>query len=231
MDPVGQGLLTAARGGALALALAAAGCSHGLFSDVDYPDERRPVAMIETRGGVEFGATTNKGILFLGRTATEGPCRVHYYLGPQPTPLVDDGEIRAYGGIYYLADIDLKHQHANLLERDPTAEDPLVAVVWAGPDTITVPVPLARGEGIAGDLLEPPPRRLPIGTPIFVDDEYGYLFVGLVAGEIELEDGGAVKRYAAFTGVNRMRELLATPRVHPEAPTVKHRPDDITVVK
>ena len=86
-----------AAAGVVAIALAMAistSCTHHLLSGVPLPDRSRPVAMIETRGGVEYGATTTEGILFLGRTATEGPCRVHYFLGGRATPMIEDGEIR-----------------------------------------------------------------------------------------------------------------------------------------
>ena len=68
---------------ALALPLLG-GCSGWFFSGVPYPDRTRPVVRIETRGGVEYGAATAVGVLFLGRTAASGPCRVRFFLGEQP---------------------------------------------------------------------------------------------------------------------------------------------------
>ncbi len=228
---MGQGLLSATRRLAAASSLLAVGCSHGLFSGVDVPDRSRPVARIETRGGVEYGATTAAGVLFLGRTATEGPCRVHYFLGEVATPLVEDGRIRHVGGVYYAAEIDLKTQAVPLLEREATADDALLAIVHAGTGTRELPVRLARGEGLEGDVLEWPGEPLPAGTGVFARGDDGLRFAGLVAGEAVVDANGASDRYLVFTGTDRLREALATPRPHPRATRVLHRPDDISVVK
>lgn len=222
---------------AAVLTLSATSCAHGLFSGVQYPDHSRPVCMIETRGGVEFGATTDEGILFLGRTAMEGPCRVHYFLGPPPTPLVEDGEIRSRGGVFYEAEIDLKYQSVHILERDPTNEDDLIAIVFLGADTRNVPVRLAEDTpGIEGDVLAWPGTPLRAGTGIFVRKELPrrrmeLYFVGLVTGEITRIVDGQEQHFVTFTGTDRVRELLAVPRDYPQEERVKYRPDDITVIK
>jgi len=187
--------------------------------------------MVETRGGREFGATTSEGILFLGRTAVEGPCRVHYYLGPQATPLVEDGEIHKLGGIYYLADIDLKHQRVDILERDPEPGDDLVAMYFAGRDVQQAYVHLAQDDNVEGDVIAWPGRDLPAGAGIFMRQDGGLRFVGLVTGKVAIEAEGRTKKYLTIAGLDRLREALATPRVHPAAPEVKHRPDDISVIK
>lgn len=229
---MGQGLLTKSRQLALTgflLVVPSACFSHSLFSGVPYPDRSRPVARIETRGGVEFGATTTEGILFLGRTANDGPCRVHYFLGE--TPMVEDGEIRHLGGVLYLADIDLKHQSVGLLEREATNDDELYAMVHAGGSAPDVNVRLANNDDIEGDVLAWPGGSLPPGSPVFADTADGLKLVGLVSGEVRVVGGSSEGRYLTFAGSDRIREALATPRVHPVAPTVKHRPDDISLLK
>ena len=133
--------------GVLAAALLLTGCTEWFFSGEHYMDRSRPVALVETTGGVELGATTEFGILTLGRSATEGPCRVRYLLGP--TPLVDDGQLESTGSVFTRAEIDLKHQAARVFDRAPSADDDLV-VMWTpdGSTVHTVSVELAASDSI-----------------------------------------------------------------------------------
>jgi hypothetical protein len=82
------------------------GCSAWFFSGEPKVDRSHPVALVETTGGIELGATTEFGVLTLGRSAATGPCRVHYFLGP--TPMIEDGELKATGSLFTRAEIDLK---------------------------------------------------------------------------------------------------------------------------
>lgn len=211
------------------LTLALCSCTAHLFSGVPMPDHSRPVVRIETRGGVEYGAATSEGIVFLGYTAKAGPCRVHYFLGS--TPVVEDGLIEPLGGVLARVDVDLKQQCAPLLGRDPSEQDELVALVHAGMSVQELPVRLAHGAQVAGDLIEWPGRTLPAGTGIFVRADDRWSFVGLVSGEAEVERAGVKQRYCTFAGADRLREALATPRHWPLQQSVKHRPDDISLVK
>ena len=207
------------------------GCAYSFFSAPNpLPDKSRPVARIETRGGVEFGATTEYGVLFLGRTATEGPCRVHYFLGP--TPVIEDGTIVSSGSVYSRAEIDLKNQSIPVLERELEPDDTLVAMYMAGPDVRTVSVSLAQDPDVDGDILAWPGQALPAGTAILLataDD--GYRFVGLVSGEAELRVGDDSRRFVVFAGTNQLRDMLLVPERYPTEETIRHRADDITVIK
>src|SRR5690606_39275538 len=140
-------------------------CSMWFFSGVQQVDRTRPVALLETTGGVELAATTEFGILSLGRTATAGRCRVHYFLGP--TPLIETGELHATSSVFTEAEIDLKTQHARALDRSMTAED-VLTVMWTpdGQHVQEVAVDLAVGEGLAGDLLLDPGVELPAGATL-----------------------------------------------------------------
>ncbi len=206
-------------------AMLATGCTHGLLSGVPEPSQDRPVARIETRTGAEYGVCTDAGILFLGRQATTGPCRVHYWLGS--TPLVEDGEILPWGGVFFLADIDLKHQRAPFLERELRDDEAMVAMTWTGGDVETIDVERVRNDDVEGNVIAWPGRDLPPGTGIFVEVDKGYRLVGLVAGRLEV--GGA--RYLVHTGIGEIRQALLTPRPIRQPTRVRHRPDDITVEK
>lgn len=219
------------RGAALGAALPLlGGCSVWFFSGETAYDWSHPVALVETTGGVELGATTEFGILTLGRTATEGPCRVRYFLGP--TPLVEDGALAATGSMFTRADIDLKTMAVRGLDHAPDPADELL-VMWTpdGATTESVPVRLARAAGVQGDVLEHPGRDLPPGATVLLptrDD--GLLFVGLVAGKATVDGDGGARDYYVFAGVDRIRELLAVPRGETDM-VPKYRTDGISVLK
>ena len=210
--------------------LALCSCSGWLFSGRTKTDRSRPVALVETTGGVELGATTEFGILTLGRTATEGPCRVHYFLGI--TPLVEDGAMKPTGSTFRRAEIDLKTQHARSMDRPLTKDDELVAM-WTpdGVDAVAVDVELAAKDGVLGDVLKDPGRELPAGAAIFVQSEDKLLFAGLVSARARLQNAPGAGSYYLFAGVDRIRELLAVPQLHPTDSETRFRPDDITVTK
>jgi hypothetical protein len=212
---------------ALPAVLASAGCSGWFFSGVDYPDRSRPIARVETQGGIEYGATTEFGVLFLGRTATEGPCRVRMFLGEQL--IVDDGKIEPFGGGIWRASIDLVGQGAPLWTSPITASQDLVALCLDGPLAVDVPVQLALLDGVDGDVIEAPGRDLPAGTPIFVRDEAERLwFAGLVSARATLQGaGGGTTELFVFAGPRALAEALEQPENHLAPVRIKYRPDGI----
>ncbi|MCA8944112.1 MAG: hypothetical protein KDB80_16225 [Planctomycetes bacterium] len=223
--------MTHARPFALAVLLVLPGCvSHLLSRSNRMPRDDRPVVRIETRGGVEYGAATDHGLLMLGRTATEGPCRVHYFLGDQL--FVEDGVVEPAGGLFYRAEIDLKHQYAHFLGRDVTEQDELVAITFDGDSTSDVPLQLVREGGVSGDVARHPGVDLDAGTPVFVRSSEGdLLFVGLVAAEASRSGEARTERYVVFTGADRLREMMLVPQRDPQPRKAKHRADGISVVK
>lgn len=206
------------------------GCSVWFFSGETAYDWSRPVVLVETTGGVEFGATTEFGILTLGRTAQSGPCRVHYFLGP--TPLIEDGELHETGSVFTRAEIDLKTMAVRALDHAPDPTDELL-VLWTpdGTTTQSVPVRLARVPGVQGDVLLHPGRDLPPGAAVLLpthDD--GLLFVGLIAAKATLSGGEGERSYYVFAGVDRIREMLAVPQSETDM-VPKYRTDGISVLK
>lgn len=216
-----------------------ASCTGWFFSGEHERDLSHPVVLIETTGGIEFGASTEYGILFLGRTVRaedqavqSGRCRVHYLLAD--SPMIDDGEVEATGSVFARARIALRTQNVRVLDRPLTREDELVAM-WTpdGTQIREVPVRLARHEGVAGDVLELPATELPIGATVLRRNERdrGDDFVGLIAGKATVDAGPAAGTYYVFAGVDRVRELLAVPVEHPVDLQPEYRPDGITVMK
>ena len=191
----------------LVLAPLLSGCAAWFFSGEDRVDRSRPVALVETTGGVEFGATTEFGVLTLGRTATTGP------------------------GVFTRAAIDLKTQAARANDRPLRPEDELV-VMWTpdGQRERSVRVALAVAEGVRGDVLAAPDEPLPTGATVLRRAEDGKLhFAGLIAARATVEGGARDGTYYVFAGLDRVRELMATPERHPVDITPKFRADDIRV--
>ncbi|MFN6192564.1 MAG: hypothetical protein ACK5BN_01920, partial [Planctomycetota bacterium] len=199
------------------------------FSGEDRIDRSRPVALVETTGGVEYGATTEFGVLTLGRTATSGPCRVHYFLGP--TPVIESGTLDPAGGVFTRATIDLKTQAARANDRPLRPEDEL-RVMWTpdGQRERSVRVALASADGVRGDVLAAPDEPLPTGATVLRLAEDGkWQFAGLIAARASLAGSASDGEYYVFAGLDRIRELLARPERHPIDVTPKFRADDIRV--
>lgn len=216
---------------ALPLLLALPGCGVWFFSGESWVDRSRPVALVETTGGVEFGATTELGVLTLGRTAKEGPCRVHYFLGPTPT--TEDGQLVTIGATFTQAEIDLKTMALRVLDHAPVPGDDLF-VMWTpdGVATRSVAVQLARDPGVDADVLQDPGVALPAGATVLrKHEDAGLQFVGLIAGKALVSGSGGEREYYVFAGVDRIRELLAIPQAHPRDEAPKYRTDDISVMK
>ncbi|MFK7739620.1 MAG: hypothetical protein AB8H80_04790 [Planctomycetota bacterium] len=208
-------------------------CSVWFFSGErhSWVDRTRPVALLETTGGVELAATTEFGVLSLGRTATDGPCRIHYFLGP--TPLIETGKIQPTGSMFAEAVLDLKTQAARILDRQPDEYDEFY-VMWTpnGTTVETVSVERVSGEGLNGDLLQDPGVELPAGATLLCRDIHGkILFAGLIAGRANVTGGAAAGTYYVYAGTDRVRELLAIPQQFPVDEVPHYRPDGITTMR
>lgn len=205
-----------------------ASCAQWFFSGRPEPSRMRPVALVETTGGVEFGATTEFGILTLGRTAATGPCRVHLFLGENP--IIEDGAISAATPTFCRADIVLATQSIRILDRPLQDGDELVAMYTPdGSSLVEVPVARAAGMGATGDLVDADGTELPAGAAILLEGNEGYRFVGLVTARAELTQEGSTRTFHAYAGLDRLRELAAVPVPHPVNTTWDHRPDGVLI--
>ena len=203
-------------------------CAQWFFSGRPEPSRMRPVALVETTGGVEFGATTEFGILTLGRTATTGPCRVHIFLGENP--IIEDGTLTSATPTFCRADIVLTTQRIRVLDRPLQDGDELVAMYTPdGSSLVERSVERAAGMGAMGDLVDAGGAELPAGAAILLDSDEGYRFVGLVTARAELTTEGSTRTYHAYAGLDRLRELAAVPTPHPVNTTWDHRPDGVLI--
>lgn len=212
------------------LLLCCGGCASWFFSGLPRTDRSRPVALIETTGGVEYAATTELGILTLGRTAKAGACRVHYFLGP--APMTEDGVVADTGTVFCRAEIDLRTQHVRVHDKPLQPDDDLVAMYTPdGVDTVEVDVHLARGALPEGDALDDTSAPLPAGAAVFLRDKAGLRFCGLICARATVQQGGSDTSFYVLAGMDRIRELLAQPAPQPLGTKARYRPDDIIVTE
>lgn len=203
-------------------------CAQWFFSGRPEPSRMRPVALVETTGGIEFGATTEFGILTLGRTAATGPCRVHIFLGENP--IIEDGSLKAATPTFCRADIVLATQSIRVLDRPLQEGDELVAMYTPdGSSLVRFGVTRAAGMGATGDLVDADGAELPAGAAILLDSTEGYRFVGLVTARAELTHEGSTRTFHAYAGLDRLRELASVPVPHPVNTTWEHRPDGVLI--
>ena len=211
------------------MALGCSSCATWFLDFLPKVDRTRPVALVETTNGAELGACTELGVLTLGRAATTGPCRVHYFLGP--TPMTEDGTLAPASPVFCRADIDLATQHLRILERPLQPADTLVAMYTRdGQDVEEIPVQLCRDPGFEGDVLQAG-RELPPGATVLIQQKDGFRFCGLVSARAELQGASGTRTVWLFVGVDRVRELLALPVRHPVEYEPHWRPDGVTVMK
>ena len=210
-------------------------CSWWWFSTVIHPDRSRPVALIElVEKPSRLGVTTDHGIVFLNEDDAVGACRVHYFLGDDL--VVESGELREVGGLYHLAEIDLKTPAVPMIDRDLRVGDALVAIVLdvEQGSVDRIDVELASGD-VEGYALKWPGRDLPAGAGIFLvrDDKFaGELkFVGLATGLATRAGPNGTEKFITFAGPARIREALALPRPMFRKRKVIHRPDGISVAR
>ena len=208
-------------------------CTAWLFSGIPRPDQSLPAVLIETPDGVEHGVGTVHGIVFLGRTAQQGPCRVRYALGD--TVNTEDGQIFPHGGALFEARTDVKTPKVHVLGRPLNDDDKLYAMVFPQRGRpYRFRVYRAEAEGLEGDILRKPRRPLPAGAPILVDgNEDGLRLAGLVRGTAQWTpgDGREPEELVVFAGPDRLREALAVPRQIEGRPTPIYRPDDIDLLR
>ena len=156
-----------------------------------------------------------------------------------PSPSVEDGVIEHKGGVFYIADMDLKHQNIPILPRQLRPEDELVAMFLDGIEVKQMPVQLANDPDVQGDVLVWPAnavaevgQELPVGTAILTPVDELWHFVGLVSATLEYSPPtGPSRRFLAFAGLDRLRESWLIPERYPYDVKIIHRSDDITVIK
>lgn len=165
----------------LLLALGSASC---VSADPD------PTVLVRTSRGIELGASTIHGVVFLGTTATSGEADVMAWFGDGPS--LEPSLVETIGGGLYTVDVDIDLPAVPLTFDLPPDGTPLEirgrdsAGPWVRASRSVVD-PLADGL-----LLDVPDESLPassLGAGVYVRDRRGELrLLGLLSGRALLVD-------------------------------------------
>jgi hypothetical protein len=189
------------------IGLLAAGC-YGVRTLSD------PTVIVETTAGTELGATTDYGVVFLGRTAQSGKIRITAWFGDGPQ--TESSVIEPVGSGVYTAETEIRLPWVPMSFRELRPGTKVVVIGRKRGELWTKEVTVRADPRVEGILL-PPIREIEsspdqVGAGVFVlqdDDEDKKELVGLVSGTLELADGTGTKRYTTVLGMKDIWRLVA----------------------
>ncbi len=170
---------------ALGLLALATGCRYQRLEPPEVP-----VVQITTTRGTELGVSTDEGILFLGRTAQQGPAKVFYFLGP--SPLVEVGEVLPLGGPLSTVQLEVDIPTIPISFEPVRPGEELVLMGLDGPRVWQHPVrAVDNAELVNGTVLEQPAglelQPWHIGAGVFRRTDGGLALVGLLKGRARID--------------------------------------------
>lgn len=196
---------------ALIAALLAAACA-GTRTQAD------PTLLIRTTEGIELGASTDYGVLFLGRTARSGEIEVVAWFGDGPS--VEASVIEPIGEGLFTAETEIRLPAVRLGFREPRPGDELLLVGRTERGRWELPARVVHDPRVEGILLE-----VPTGLPDRADQIGANLLaftgrraiphlVGLVSGKLVLEGEGGRREYLTVVGPRDLWRLATHRRDH-----------------
>lgn len=189
---------------------------------IERPDV--PVVVIQTVGGVELGVATDDGILFLGRSAIEGPAKVTYWL--DRAPVVEAGTIRSLGASIVQVELDVPVPTVPLDLSDLVPGEDLVMIGADALERWSVPVraadsEIAQGSVVsAGSNIQLAPHH--VGAGVYRQNERGSVLVGLVKGVATTSSG---ERWILLAGPAELRRALLEPKAAVVKREIRYRAD------
>jgi len=191
---------------AVPLACLAAGCT-GVRTLSD------PVLLVETSGGIELGASTDYGVVFLGRTAQSGRVHITAWFGDGPQ--TESSVIEPVGSGVFTAETEIRLPEVPMNFRELRAGDPVHVMgrrkgeIWKE-DTKVKSDPRVDGILLPAMRQVEAPDQVGAGVYVLRDgDENQKELVGLVSGTLELTDASGTKRYTTVVGVKDLWRLVA----------------------
>ena len=183
-----------------------------------------PVLGIRTTGGSELGVATDDGIIFLGRSAHEGPAKVTYWI--KEAPIVEAGTIRPFGGSLHSIELDVPIPSVPI---DFEQIQPGEALIMMGVDGLRrwrVPVRAVQSERIQGSAVTAPtavklsPQH--VGAGVFREAKGSLRLVGLVKAVAVASSG---ERWLLLAGPTELRRALLAPRAAVPRLEARYRAD------
>jgi hypothetical protein len=189
-----------------------------------------PVVRIQTTGGFEHGVSTQIGVLFLGRTASEGPAKLQYWLGP--TPMIETGQVEAIGGSIHRIRPEVPIPSVPVTLEPVRPDEELVLMGIQDQIPWRLPVQLAQDEVVRGTVLRyPAGLRLgpdSVGLGVFRETDAGFALVGLVKGVAQKSDD---TRFLLFAGIGELRDAFARSGRAVEQLEVEYRADGKRILR
>jgi hypothetical protein len=203
------------------LLLLAAGCkaSRKLYD---------PTLVLETDGGRELGASTEHGIVFLGRSARSGPVSIVAEFGDGPG--IEASVIEPLGGGIFTAETEIRLPRTPMSFRTPKPGTEVTVKGRRGSRLWETKTRVVSDPDVDGLLLRPIDELVrdggQVGAGVYVRQGGEQLLVGLVSGEIELvRPGGGRARYVTVIGPEDLWRLVTYRRDFPRKRTWVYRED------
>ena len=189
------------------LAVASAGCT-GVRTLSD------PTVVVETSAGTELGASTDYGVVFLGRTAQSGRVHITAWFGDGPQ--TESSVIEPVGSGVYTAETEIRLPEVRMSFRELRPGSNVLVIGRRRGELWQRTVSVKKDPRVDGILLPAmgPIENNPdqVGAGVFVvpdDDEHKKELVGLVSGTLVLTDATGTKRYTTVVGVRDLWRLVA----------------------
>jgi len=174
----------------------------------DYAD---PTVRVHTPGAGELGVSTEYGVVFLGRGASEGP--VEFTIWFDDGPSLEAGTIESVGGGLYLTFPEIRLPTAAMTFVEPP---PGTAVLVRGRDASgpwELDAEVVAHPGVDGILLRAD-RSLgrlsadQTGAGVYVEGPDGTALVGLVSGRLRLSGGEGPAEVVTVVGPRELWRVV-----------------------
>jgi len=172
-----------------------------------------PTLVIQTRGGVELGAATDYGVVFLGSTAPAGEVEITAWYGDGPS--IERSVIEPIDAGLYTAETEIRLPSVPLSFRDPRpGEKVLVRGRFPGgpwEEEVTV----RAEQSVEGLLIDVPriirghPDQIGAGVYVLPGGERAQMrLVGLVSGRLRLIRPQGEREYLTVVGPRHLWRLV-----------------------
>ena len=176
-----------------------------------------PTIVVHGPGGHELGASTDYGIVFLGRTARSGEIEVTCWFGDGPN--IERTVVEPVGGGLYTADTEIRLPSVPIDFEDPQPGETLLLITRVGGDFWEEDVVVRRNSAVDGILLTVDDDFVfvtnQVGAGIYRvpnGDRLRMRLVGLVSGSLRLETEAGIQDYMTVVGPRDLWRLIARSR-------------------
>jgi hypothetical protein len=206
------------------LALPAAGC----LGPAARPEPGDPTVTVATEGGSELGVSTDYGVLFLGRGAQSGEANLTAWFSDGPS--WEAGSIEDVGGGLYTAHSQIKLTCVPLTFELPPGSNEVTVRGRRGSEVWEETTEVVRHPSVEGLLLRPTDRLRDmrddeVGAGVFVGPPEARRLIGLVSGQLLLENGGESREFVTVLGPDDLWRVVLWHKSAPKPERTFYRED------